>query len=95
MAPSLVTPPDVVKSDFHISESNESKPHGNNVREGTTFETSGLEPYYKPIDKYEGRHRYDPDFGWEPEEEKRVVRKVSLVQNDIISRDPRTRAHNF
>ena len=80
MAPSLVTPPDVAKSDFHISVSNESKLHGDRVREGTTFETSGLEPYYKPIDKYEGRHRYDPDFEWEPVEEKRVVRKVSLVQ---------------
>ena len=77
MAPPLVTPPDVAKSDFHISVSNESKLHGDRVREGTTFETSGLEPYYKPIDKYEGRHRYDPDFEWEPEEEKRVVQKVS------------------
>ena len=91
----LLTPPDVAKSSFHISESNESKPHGNKVRKGTTFETSGLEPYYKPIGKYEGRHRYDPDFEWEPEEEKRVVRKVSLVQNDITSCDLIIRAHNF
>ena len=95
MGPSLVTPPDIAKSDFHISKSNGLEPRGDKGREDTTFETSGLEPYYKPIDKYEGRHRYDPNFEWEPEEEKKVVRKVSLVQNDIISCDLRVRAHTF
>lgn len=44
---------------------------------GKTFEDSdSLETFYKPIESYEGRHRYDPDFRWEPEEEKAVVRKV-------------------
>jgi hypothetical protein len=42
----------------------------------TTFETESLESYYKPIDTYEGRHRYDPEFQWTPAEERRVVRKV-------------------
>ncbi|KAK3643226.1 hypothetical protein LTR56_010374 [Elasticomyces elasticus] len=42
----------------------------------TTFETSSLDSHYKPIDSYEGRHRYDPDFEWTPAEEKRVVRKI-------------------
>lgn len=32
--------------------------------------------YYKPIDSYEGLHRWDPKFVWEPAEETRVVRKV-------------------
>lgn len=26
--------------------------------------------------KYEGRHRFDPNYTWTPEEEKRLVRKV-------------------
>ena len=43
-----------------------------------TFDTSSLDDYYKPIDTYEGRHRYDPTFEWTPAEEKRVVRKVSI-----------------
>lgn len=42
----------------------------------TTFETDSLETYYKPIDSYEGRHRYDPEFEWEAKEERKVVRKI-------------------
>lgn len=48
------------------------------VRHGrVTFATDGVDDeFYKPIPKYEGIHRYDPGFTWEPKEEKRVVRKV-------------------
>ena len=35
------------------------------------------EAFYAPIEAFEGRHRYDPAFEWEPREEKRLVRKVS------------------
>ena len=35
-----------------------------------------MEGFYQPIDKYEGRHRYDPYFEWEPAEEKRLVRRL-------------------
>jgi hypothetical protein len=49
------------------------KGHG----EGTTFITRGLrQDRYRPVDSYEGLHRYDPDLEWEPEEERKVVRKV-------------------
>ena len=46
-----------------------------------TFANSGLSDgdYYNPIDSYEGRHRWDPQFQWEPKEEKRVVRKVCYL----------------
>lgn len=44
---------------------------------GGAFETAGLETYYGPIESYEGKHRYDPDYKWTPEDEKKVVRKVS------------------
>lgn len=41
------------------------------------FVSAGLDAaYYKPIDSYEGLHRWDPEFEWEPEEERKVVRKV-------------------
>ena len=39
-----------------------------------TFE-AGHE-FYTPIDKYEGKHRYDAEFEWEPKEERKLVRKV-------------------
>lgn len=45
------------------------------------FDNASLEQYYKPIDSYEGRHRWDPDFAWEAKEEKRVVRKVNSVHS--------------
>ncbi|KAI7687651.1 MFS general substrate transporter, partial [Hortaea werneckii] len=40
------------------------------------FDDGSLAAFYKPIDTYEGRHRYDPNFEWEPAEEKRLVRKI-------------------
>ncbi|KAH9827620.1 putative transporter [Teratosphaeria destructans] len=43
----------------------------------TTFENSEvLEEYYRPIESYEGYHRYDPHFQWEPKEEEKLVRKI-------------------
>ena len=45
-------------------------------RHVATFEKFGDESYYTPIEKYEGKHRYDPTFEWEPNEERRLVRKV-------------------
>lgn len=51
-------------------------------KRGTTWAAGGLKSdNYRPVKSYEGLHRYDPDFEWEPEEEKKVVRKVwSLLQ---------------
>lgn len=37
------------------------------------------EAHYKPTANYEGLHRYDPEYVWEPSEEKRLVRKVNSV----------------
>lgn len=46
-------------------------------RGNATFAQKGLaKDHYRPVESYEGFHRYDPDFEWEPEEEKKVVRKV-------------------
>lgn len=35
--------------------------------------------HYKPIDSYEGIHRWDPEFKWEEAEEKKLVRKVLYI----------------
>lgn len=52
------------------------------LTEGKTFLTAGLKDAYVPIEKYEGRHRWDPDFEWTDEEEKKIVRRVCLRQSD-------------
>jgi hypothetical protein len=44
---------------------------------GSVFDDSGAAQFYQPIDKYEGKHRFDPNATWTPEEEQRLVRKVS------------------
>ncbi|KAJ5639708.1 uncharacterized protein N7484_007570 [Penicillium longicatenatum] len=40
------------------------------------FDTTEDPRYYKPIESYEGYHRWDPEFEWTEEEEKAVVRKI-------------------
>ena len=53
-----------------------------------TFASSDSESensFYKPIDSFEGRHRYDPQFQWEPKEERRVVRKVKACRRRTVS----------
>lgn len=42
------------------------------------WETDDAKEIYKPIEGYEGSHRFDPSFQWDPEEEKRLVKVVSL-----------------
>ncbi|EMC96132.1 hypothetical protein BAUCODRAFT_70023 [Baudoinia panamericana UAMH 10762] len=36
----------------------------------------GLESYYQPGENWEGIHRFDPDYTWDPSVEKRLVRKI-------------------
>ena len=42
------------------------------------WETGETQEIYKPIEGYEGAHRFDPSFKWDPQEEKRLVRIVSI-----------------
>lgn len=41
-----------------------------------TFAEGANEQFYRPIEKYEGAHRYDPSFQWSETEEKQLIRKV-------------------
>ena len=51
------------------------------------FENESLDDkYYRPVDSYEGRHRFSPRFKWQPLEERKVVRKVRyLIARNIIA----------
>ncbi|KAH8694072.1 putative transporter [Talaromyces proteolyticus] len=42
------------------------------------FEQSEDVRFYKPIDSYEGLHRWDPEFEWEEWEEKKLIRQIDL-----------------
>jgi hypothetical protein len=44
---------------------------------GSVFDDSGAAQFYKPIEKYEGAHRFDPSATWTPEEERKLIRTVS------------------
>ncbi|THZ77675.1 retrograde regulation protein 2 [Aureobasidium pullulans] len=44
----------------------------------SAFDTDSFEHHYKPIEEYEGYHRWDPSFQWEAKEEKKLVRKIDL-----------------
>lgn len=63
---------------FHIAAISEPKLSLRTA--GKTFETGSFEAFYKPIDEYEGAHRFDPEFEWEEKEERRVVRRVSALR---------------
>ena len=47
--------------------------------DGNVFSEPRAIEIYKPIEKYEGRHRFDLHATWSDEEEKRLVRRVSCV----------------
>lgn len=49
---------------------------GNN--DGTVFSDSRGAELYEPIEKYEGRHRFDPRATWSEEEERKLVRRVAI-----------------
>jgi hypothetical protein len=56
---------------LHVPERKQVK----DISEGA-FDTTEDPRYYKPIDTYEGVHRWDPDFEWEEQEERKLIRKV-------------------
>lgn len=53
-----------------------SSSESSSYTEDKTFIRVDGENAYVPIDRYEGRHRWDPEFEWDPAEEKKLVRKI-------------------
>ena len=66
-------PPAIPTSD---TDSETAKTWEDEQVQGETFAKGGKVRFYKPIDTYEGRHRWDPNAEWTEQEEKKVVRKV-------------------
>lgn len=57
------------------------------LQESTTLAEGGDDPrYIEPTDGYEGKHRWDPEFEWKPEEERRIVRKVNSPSRAVNTR---------
>lgn len=56
-----------------------SEPDDEVALKPSTFQVDGLETFYKPIEGYEGLHRYDPEYTWNSVDEGIVVRKVCLL----------------
>ncbi|ROV93035.1 hypothetical protein VPNG_09418 [Cytospora leucostoma] len=46
--------------------------------DGGVWATGGNIAVYKPIAEYEGAHRYDPLFEWDPKEERKLIRKIDI-----------------
>ncbi|KAL3432155.1 major facilitator superfamily domain-containing protein [Aspergillus tetrazonus] len=60
-----------------VSETDDSdREQGRSGFKKGTFNATENPHFYKPIDTYEGLHRWDPDFEWTEEEERRIVRKI-------------------
>lgn len=65
------------KSGIEVSDSDSPGSFRMGQSEGGAWAVGGNIESYKPIAEYEGAHRWDPSFEWEPKEEKRLVRRVS------------------
>lgn len=59
------------------SSSDEDEHANENTIYGSVFSDSRAQEFYKPIEKYEGRHRFDMHATWTEQEEKALVRRVS------------------
>ncbi|GMF80316.1 unnamed protein product [Aspergillus oryzae] len=54
------------------------------ISEGA-FDTTEDPRFYKPIDDYEGIHRWDPDFEWGEQEEKKLIRKGTSIVSAFLA----------
>ena len=56
-----------------------------NTADDSVFNNPKAFDIYKPIEKYEGRHRFDPRATWSEGEEKKLVRRVSNSTYSVSS----------
>ncbi|KAL3482525.1 major facilitator superfamily domain-containing protein [Aspergillus californicus] len=75
---------DMKKSPHAVVESDSSSASGSRERaqykefNESAFDATEDPRFYKPIPEYEGIHRWDPNFDWTEQEEKRLIRKIDL-----------------
>lgn len=60
------------------ASSSETNLHSGEKLGRHVYETEDVKDIYKPIEGYEGAHRFDPNLEWSAAEEKRLVKIVSL-----------------
>jgi hypothetical protein len=77
--------PDSLTSSNSGSTTDIETPGLDNVH-GSVFDDTGAAQFYQPIDKYEGKHRFDPNATWTPEEERKLVRTVRCPDISIPRR---------
>lgn len=66
--------PDSLTSSSSSDIETNTHPNGASV-----FDDAAAAEFYKPIEKYEGRHRFDPSAQWTAAEEKKLLSKVCVV----------------
>jgi hypothetical protein len=75
-----------VDADIDIGSETSSQESGNLAKNrNNVFEAPEATEIYKPIANFEGAHRFDPDATWEPEEEKRLVKRVRLANSCLCA----------
>lgn len=70
-------PSQITTSKTSLNSSQQDEIDNDNNIYGSVFSDSRAVEFYKPIEKYEGRHRFDMHAVWSDEEEKSLIRKVS------------------
>lgn len=65
-----------VRNDGLASSKADFDTNGNDTLDEGVFADSRTTDVYAPIEKYEGRHRFDPKATWTEEEEAKLVRRV-------------------
>jgi hypothetical protein len=68
--------PASVSASSSASLQDDTESGGENNIHGSVFDDTAAAEFYKPIEKYEGLHRFDPNATWGPEEERKLVRTV-------------------
>jgi hypothetical protein len=69
-----------VDADIELDSETSSQKSENLVKNvNNVFEAPEATEIYKPTAKFEGSHRFDPLATWEPEEEKKLVRRVCMA----------------
>lgn len=68
---------------FSDTSSEEASLDARLQHDSETFAKGGQTRYYKPCERYEGLHRWDPNAEWTEKEEKRIVRRVSSTAADL------------
>ena len=78
----IFVPSDQGTSDSSLSSSQKHNEIGSgNNSDGTVFSDPKAAEFYEPIEKYEGRHRFDPRATWSNEEERKLVRRVFVLKH--------------